>query len=143
MFAKMKQKLLKLKQKKQIDINNDSVVVNDIAEFPFPFSGEGSGMFYNQNPQIKKETIINDFIVNFAELKPNELLVQYLKYVLQNSKDGLFRSTSKEVSTIFKISEDKADRIRKKAIEQGYLIPQLEKKSVLSVQENKIKKLIR
>lgn len=138
--------LTKLKNLKSTKANKqieESATINSVAEFPKPYNGEGSGIHYNKNPQLKNIQENKILTVNFAELKPNDLMPHYLKYVLNNAIEGVYRKVSKEVANDLGISEDKADRIRKKAIESGYLVPQLEKKTILNVQESKIRRVIR
>jgi hypothetical protein len=120
---------------------------------PEPFAGAGSGLTYFYSAQIKEGATGAKNAPDHAEdkapidynlLKPDELLAHYLRYVVAHLDDnGLYRKTDKEVQTDMNLSsDDKAQRIKKRAIEKGFLVPQLEKKQVLSPQRAKINRYL-
>jgi hypothetical protein len=112
--------------------------------FPKPWVGSGSGRFFfqkTQNKNIYEKQVCN---VNLAALSVNNLLPFYLKYVLENNQDGQYYKTDKEVwNDLGLSSEDKAQRVRKLAIERGYLVPGFQRTKLLQVQKDKIEEYLK
>jgi len=111
----------------------------EVKIFPKPWVGTGSGRFFfqkTQNKNIYEKQVCN---VNLAVLSVNQILPFYLRYVLENNEDGQYYKTDKEVwNDLGLSSEDKAQRVRKLAIERGYLVPGFKRAKLLQVQKSKI-----
>ena len=105
---------------------------------PKPTRGNGSGINYlNKNKRVENEP----FKLNFAELKPHDLLKQYLNYVIKNSNNGEYeKQPSKILAELWNISEDKVDRVHKRAVEKGFLVNEL--KRVYKVDKEKVEGFI-
>jgi hypothetical protein len=123
------------------------------ADFPEPYYGAESYKYFFNSAEVKTVYGIEDIETNSAEnglridynaLKPEELMRHYLRYVMANLDDsGMYRRTDKQVQNDMLLStEDRAQRIKKRAIELGFLVPQLERKQVLSPQTRKINKFL-
>ncbi len=122
---------------------NKKPEVKQIAEvkiFPKPWVVEGIARHFFINPQQKYMYEKQVCTINLAELSVAQLLPFYLKYVLKNEVDGEYYKTDKEVQNDLGLSsEDKAQRVKKLAIEKCYLVPGFKTKRLLQVQEAKIK----
>jgi hypothetical protein len=145
---------MRLKQKKTlINKNKDSAQNYAEEEFPEPHSGTGSALYYFDSASVNErchggqnepKNAENTATINYDNLKPDELMRYYLQFVINNlDKENLYRKTDKEVQEYFGFyNESKALRIRKRAIEMGFLVPQLERKQYLSPQKAKISRYL-
>jgi hypothetical protein len=135
--------------------SNKTASVDDSAnaDFPEPYSRAGSALYYLDSARKKEvynggqnelKSAENTLTIVYDNLKPDELMRYYLQFVLSNlDEENLYRKTDKEVQEHFNfLNESKALRIRKRAIEMGFLVPQVERKSYLSPQKAKINKYL-
>lgn len=104
------------------------LVADSVAEFPKPVFNTGLGVF----PE-KKNIYMKDgkFQSNVAieDLKRSELLPYFLRYALDNlDENGCFDKTAREIMMDMGIpTEDKAQKVRRLAVEQGFLINALKR----------------
>lgn len=106
------------------------------------YSGQGSAINYLNLREEKKskENAKND--VNFAEKSVKELFPYFLKYILKMQYNGLYESTDKIVYEEMGLSsEDKANRLKNRAIKEKMLVTTM-KKSVFEVNEENIRKYL-
>jgi len=141
-----------LKNPKKLSIE-ETAQETALVEVSEPYAGAGSGINYFLSAEKKEiptgaknapDRAENLPPVDYNSLKPDELLPHYLRYVVAHlDEKGLYRKTDKEVQIDLRLSsDDKAQRIKKRAIEKGFLVPQLEKKQVLSPQRAKINRYL-
>jgi hypothetical protein len=100
-----------------------TLVADSVAEFPKPVFNTGLGVFpgkkeiYLKNGKFESNVAVSD-------LRRSELLPYFLRYALDNlDEDGCFDKTAKQIMLDMGIpTEDKAQKVRKLAVEQGFLI---------------------
>lgn len=135
-------KIKKIKRFKVITKNNKNDSAEKVAEMFEPYCGQGSAINYLNVSAKKNSPIINKNSPSFAEMGVKELFPHYLKHVLKVQENGLYEKIDKAIFEEMGLSsEDKANRLKNKAVKEKYLVATMER-SKFEVNEENIRKYL-